>query len=138
MNKLFFIAGIIVIVILSASSFGNGEELDWNYPQTIENMDELITLSDEKAVVFYKHSYKCGLCHMIHDDFQSQWGDSIKGVELVFIEVNNHRELSDYLAQKTSIRHHSPQVIVLKKGKIVYTATHGAIKIKEIKNSILN
>lgn len=136
MCKLFAVS-VFLLHFFSSCTFSQGDQsLDWQYPQKISAIDECFANSYKKAVVFYKHSSKCGLCHMIRDDFNRQWNSSQENVVLVFIEVNENRSLSNYLAERTAIRHHSPQVIVVKNNEVIYSKTHGSIKIPEIEQAL--
>lgn len=136
MYKLFAIT-FLVLNFFSRCTFSQQEKaINWQYPQKIATIDEYFNKSDNETVVFYKHSSKCGLCHMIRDDFNRQWNSSQENVVLVFIEVNENRSLSNYLAKRTAIRHHSPQVIVVKNNEVIYAETHGNIKIPAIEHAL--
>ena len=47
--------------------------------------------------------------------------------------VQHSREVSNVIAAKTGITHHSPQAIVLKDGKPVYHASHYDVTAQDIK-----
>jgi len=46
--------------------------------------------------------------------------------------------LSNYLAERFSVRHESPQAIVLKNGKCIYHASHLSISISDIEGLLKN
>lgn len=51
------------------------------------------------------------------------------------IDVVRNRDLSGYAAARTCVRHESPQLIVLRAGEVVATATHDAITARWLRNS---
>jgi bacillithiol system protein YtxJ len=44
----------------------------------------------------------------------------------------NHRDVSNEIAEQTNIVHQSPQAILVRKGEVIYTATHGDIDAGEM------
>lgn len=132
------VASILLLLLSFSYCTSQTSKIDWYYPSSLSDIDSLIQISQKKPIVFYKHSYRCGLCHMIHDDFKKDWSLKDSDAVLVFIEVNSKRDISNYISTKFSIKHHSPQVIVIKESEILYTETHGKIKTIEIQEVILD
>lgn len=139
MKKILF-PFLFIFSILLLNSFQvekqSSSDIEWEYAKTTSSINAMI--SSNETVLFFKHSYKCGLSAMILKDFESEWDVSKKKCRIVFIDVLKNREISNYLSDITGIRHHSPQAIVTRKSKILYQATHGKIKVGAIKDSILN
>jgi bacillithiol system protein YtxJ len=44
-----------------------------------------------------------------------------------FLDLLNYREISNEIASRFDIHHESPQVVVLKDGKAVHSASHNEI-----------
>ena len=93
---------------------------------SIEKLDELFERSHSAPVVIFKHSNTCGISSMI--------SGRVKGLdaEINLIIVQKNRDVSNELAERTGIRHESPQAFVLRNGKIVYHASHYSIDPDEI------
>lgn len=129
---------ISFILLFSAQYFNSNkaESINWKFPETTKEIGEFIELSTEKHVLFYKHSYKCGLCHMILDDIEKAWILPESKVEMVFIEVNKQKDLAKYLEGISGYRHHSPQVLLFKDKEVIYHETHGKIKVKKIEEKV--
>ena len=49
------------------------------------------------------------------------------GGEVALVDVARDREVTWAIAARTGVRHESPQVIVLRGGRVVWTASHFAI-----------
>lgn len=88
-------------------------------PLTNSNeLDELFTRSSEKSFVIFKHSNSCPISHDVRDGLLSATG------EIFEIIVQENRELSNLVAERTGIRHESPQALVILNGVVLYHASH--------------
>jgi thioredoxin 1 len=81
-------------------------------------LDELFTMSGEKPIVIFKHSNSCPISHDVRDGLISSTQ------EIFEIVVQEHRELSNTVAEKTGIKHESPQALVIFNGNVIYKASH--------------
>jgi len=97
---------------------------------SIEKLEELFEKSNEKAVVLFKHSVTCPISAGVYHEVSDVEGD----VNLVIMQ--QAREISNEIAEKTGIRHESPQAIVLKNGKAVYHASHYDITAEDISSEV--
>lgn len=95
-------------------------------------IDELFEESNRGPVVLIKHSNRCG----ISADILQQMGE-VNGDVCVLV-IQQHRDLSAIIAERTGHRHQSPQAFVLLDGKAVYHATHYGISPTAIKAMLSN
>ena len=97
---------------------------------SIEQLDKLIEQSNEKPVFLFKHSVTCPISSGVYS--------VVSGVdaEVNLVIMQNARNISNAIADKTGIRHESPQAIVLKDGKPVYHASHYDVTADDIKESL--
>ncbi|MGI9035760.1 MAG: bacillithiol system redox-active protein YtxJ [Pyrinomonadaceae bacterium] len=98
----------------------------FNHLDTIEQLDEVFTKSDEKPVLLFKHSLTCPISADIYQEIKNVDGT----VNLVVVQTA--RDVASEIASKTGIRHESPQAIILKNGKPVYHASHYDISAAEV------
>ena len=91
---------------------------------TKEQWPDLIELSHKQAVYIFKHSSRCGISSMVLSRFEKQ----IKEREETYfhLHIQDYRSLSNWLADEIGIRHESPQLIVLKDGKVLAHDSHYA------------
>lgn len=87
-----------------------------------ESLDKLITDSNNKPVVIFKHSNACGISAAAYREMEKLEN------EVNLLEVQSAREVSRELADLTGIRHETPQVIIFKDGKAVWNASHFDVK----------
>lgn len=88
---------------------------------------EYIELSYEQPQVLFKHSHKCGTSTWVLREFKQMLDSVDCSFDFVLINVFDKRSLSNELARVLEIPHQSPQVLVLKNGKVVDHASHGDI-----------
>lgn len=103
----------------------NFTQLDSN-----EKLDEIFQKSHEAPVLVFKHSTTCPISAAAYRQ--------IEGVEadVNIIVVQTARGISNEIANRTGIRHESPQAIVLKDGKPVYHASHYNVKADEVNEKL--
>ena len=98
--------------------------------ETNHALDELFERSYNEPIIIFKHSNSCGISSHV-----MEMVDEV-GNEINFVIVQDDRELSNEIAERTGHRHHSPQIFVIKNGKPVYHATHYGIDPEAIEDAI--
>lgn len=93
-------------------------------------LDALFEKSNEKAVVLFKHSTTCPISHGVYNEISKADAD------INLVVVQKARTVSSAIAEKTGVRHESPQAFVLKNGKVVYHASHYDITAADVENSL--
>jgi bacillithiol system protein YtxJ len=102
---------------------------------TKKDLDEMF--QDEKALVF-KNSEYCGISKNAIQEFK-KFAETIKETFKVYIvDVNNNKDLSGEIAERTQIKHESPQIIFLEKGKVKWNASHWNITFDACKRATEN
>lgn len=109
-------------------------KMQWNNLETISQLDELVALSQDEAVVIFKHSTRCSISRMALKQFESEF-DFADRVQPYFLDLIAFREVSNEIAARFGVVHQSPQLILIKEGKAVYDVSHsdidaGALKTK--------
>lgn len=102
----------------------------FNEVNTIEEIDSLIEKSNEQAIVFFKHSTTCPISFGVHREVSNA------DAEINLIIVQTARAVSNHIAEKTGVRHESPQAIVVKNGEVVYHASHYDVTADDLENSL--
>ena len=94
---------------------------------TLEN---LISDSTQKPVIVFKHSTACSISSRAYREMEKLEG------QVNILEVQSAREVSRELANRTGIRHETPQVIVLRDGKAVWNASHFDVKAADVMKAV--
>ena len=98
---------------------------------SLEALEVLFEQSKQEPVVLFKHSMTCSISAGVYREVQSVEAD----VHIVILQTA--RPISNAIANKTGIRHESPQALVLKAGRPVYYASHYDITADDISASLL-
>ncbi len=88
------------------------------------------------VVVLYKHSHRCGVSARARTAVE-EFVRAHPDVNLYQIDVVAQRELSNHIADTFSVRHESPQILLLKDGEVVCHRSHWQINSKELSEVIL-
>lgn len=107
----------------------------WNH---IENnlLNHIDEVSKLKAVLIFKHSTRCIVSKMVLKEFEKNYAIQNNKIELYFLDLLNHRDLSNEIATKYQITHQSPQILVIKNGTCIYNKSHENIDVKELEKII--
>ncbi len=89
----------------------------------------LADLQHQELVVLFKHSSSCGVSWAAESQVKKFIAQN-PDVPVYTILVRQDRELSRQIAEFTRIRHESPQVIVLRRGKVIADASHQDVTVK--------
>lgn len=122
--------------------FGNSENQDssnskisWIPLQDLGQLNEIITVSNEKPVVIFKHSTRCSVSRMALKQFENEF-DLEDKVDAYFLDLLEHRAISNEIASRFGVYHQSPQLLLIKEGKCVYNVSHSDIDAEELKGKL--
>lgn len=93
--------------------------------QLIETAQVDQLLQAPSALIF-KHSTSCGVSSFAHREVE-KFLSQHPGAVVHKVNVIEAREVSNYIAQQTSIAHASPQVICLVDGQVEWHSSHFGI-----------
>jgi bacillithiol system protein YtxJ len=99
---------------------------------------EMMRLSKQQPVLFFKHSRTCGLSDRAFREFerylQSPESSQVRNCVIV---VQTAREASNDLARLVGVRHESPQAILVRGGEAVWNDSHLALKSEALKSAVV-
>ena len=89
----------------------------------VRTESELLDAIGEGTAVVYKHSNRCGLSFRAEKEVRT-FAEAHPDVPVVKIDVVASRPLSNLVAERFEVVHQSPQVIVVRDGRAVWSASH--------------
>jgi len=98
----------------------------WNNLTDLGQLDEIISNSNEKPAVIFKHSTRCSVSRMALKQFENEFKLSHK-VTPYFLDLITYREISNEITNRFGVLHESPQILLIKEGQSTYDASHSAI-----------
>jgi bacillithiol system protein YtxJ len=103
----------------------------WKHLNSPEQLEEINKKSFEHPVLLFKHSTRCNLS-----------ADALSGLneaginsaldDAYYLDLLAHRDISDKIEQIYEVRHQSPQVLIIHKGKCIYNESHWRIDANKI------
>lgn len=100
----------------------------WIPLESAEQLADLVTLSHQKPILFFKHSTRCSIS-------TAAWGRMERGeaklppnTTFVYLDLIRFRVLSNALAQTFNVAHESPQVLLVHQARCIYHANHFDIR----------
>jgi bacillithiol system protein YtxJ len=120
--------------------------------RSLEHVDELHQLleqSQSRPVLLFKHSYTCGVSLEALDELVAHLRDrGPKGSapletrpddflpHYAMVTVQTHRAVSNAIAQKLGVRHETPQALLVKNGRVVWSASHFRVTAAAVGDAI--
>ncbi|NAY90735.1 bacillithiol system redox-active protein YtxJ [Muricauda sp. JGD-17] len=89
-------------------------------------LDDLVEQSKSKAQVVFKHSTTCGISGMVLRMFSSSYAAE-ENADFHLLDLHAHRDISNAITSRFGVMHQSPQLLIIKEGKVVFHTSHGAI-----------
>lgn len=110
--------------------------MNWKDLTSIDELNSAISASNDGLVVLFKHSTRCSISRMALKMLEMGWDDSLENVDVYFLDLLNHRDVSGAIAEKLDIEHQSPQMLVVRDGKALSVSNHSDIIADEIKKHL--
>ncbi|MFT5964978.1 MAG: bacillithiol system protein YtxJ [Flavobacterium sp.] len=123
--------------IFSGSENQNNEtsKMSWNNLTDLGQLDEIMALSKDKPVAIFKHSTRCSVSRMALKQFENEFDLSDK-ITAYFLDLIAYRDVSNEIMNRFGVQHQSPQLILIKDGKAIYSATHSDIDAGVLKTKV--
>ena len=102
----------------------------------IDELEAAIAESRERPVFLFKHSRTCGVSCEALDELQAHVEDASPQAAYKLITVQSHRRLSEEAATRLGIRHETPQAILLREGRPVWSASHFRITKRQLDQAL--
>lgn len=99
----------------------------WNVLTDIDELDQIVTDSQELPIVIFKHSVTCGISAGAKYRLESHWDLIHTELKFYYLDLLAYREISNKVVERWEVRHQSPQIIVIRNDKAVFDASHGSI-----------
>ncbi len=98
----------------------------------IDDLDAAIAESSERPVLLFKHSRTCGISCEALDELHAHVQNAQPLAAYKLITVQSHRHLANEAAARLGVRHETPQAILLRHGRPVWSASHFRITKRQL------
>ncbi len=106
--------------------------MEWIPIHNAAQIDAILAASFGKPQLVFKHSTRCGISMHALDRMEKGENKLSPLIDCHYLDLLAYRAISNLIAEKWNVPHLSPQVIVLKAGKVAYTSSHSAIEPQKI------
>lgn len=120
--------------------FGNGEsqndmpKMEWNQLTDLKQLDEIVKESNDRAVLIFKHSTRCGISRMVLKQFENEFDLKESEIKPYYLDLLEYRSISNEIASRFGVIHQSPQIILLKNERVIHDASHSEIQVSNLRN----
>lgn len=104
--------------------------------ERLDELDRLLVESQAQPVLLFKHSYTCGVSAEALDELIAHLNDRNVDVRYAMVTVQTHREVSNAVSVKLGVRHETPQALLVRGGRVVWSASHFRVNAEELKKAV--
>ena len=114
--------------------------------QHVDELHRLIAESESRPVLLFKHSHTCGVSWEALDELLAHLNDrgsrasaprrSEGAAQYAMVTVQTHRAVSNAVAQKLGVRHETPQALLIRDGRVVWSASHFRVTAAAVEDAI--
>jgi bacillithiol system protein YtxJ len=105
--------------------------------RAVDELDRALDESHTRPVLLFKHSYSCGVSAEALDELRAHIEEQpeVSAAQYAMVTVQTHREVSNTITQRLGVRHETPQAILVRDGRAVWTASHFRVNAAEIRKA---
>jgi bacillithiol system protein YtxJ len=103
----------------------------------MDDLDRALAATNERPLLLFKHSFSCGVSAEALDELVSHLNERSMDASYAMVTVQTHRELSNAVAKKLGVRHESPQALLIRGGRVVWSASHFRVTAAAVEAALL-
>ena len=104
--------------------------IPWIELNKMEQLDQIKLDSKSKPVIIFKHSTRCSISSMAKNRFENTYHEV--DADIYLLDLISYRDVSNAIAETFSVRHESPQALLIKEGVCVLNESHSSISFKNL------
>lgn len=90
----------------------------------VEDLERELAATGDRPLLLFKHSFTCGISAEALDELVSHLNEQQRDATYAMVTVQTHRDVSNAVARKLGVRHESPQALLIRDGRVVWSASH--------------
>ncbi len=107
--------------------------MNWKNLTSSDQLAVIDAASQTQAVLIFKHSTRCSISTAALGRLERNWQNEHKEqLEIYYLDLLQHRDVSNAIAEHYSVEHQSPQALIIRNGKCVFSQTHSGIRLEEL------
>lgn len=109
--------------------------MNWIALETEDTLNHLEKDSFQQTVLVFKHSTRCFISKMALRNFEQTF--TALETPCYFLDLISYRNLSHQIASAFEVQHQSPQVLLIKEGKVIFHTSHENIDGETISKMLI-
>jgi bacillithiol system protein YtxJ len=109
---------------------------DLLHVQRLDELDILLAESSRRPLLLFKHSRSCGVSAEALDELVDHLNGESIDARYAMVTVQTHRDISNAVADRLGVRHHTPQAILVRDGRAVWSASHFRVSAPAIRQAL--
>jgi bacillithiol system protein YtxJ len=105
--------------------------MNWNKLTSLDQLAFIMEESEAQPVLLFKHSTRCSISSAALARLERSWKDD-NGIKPYYLDLLAYRPISTEIAQTFGVEHQSPQALLIRNGKCIYTESHMGIDVSEM------
>lgn len=106
--------------------------MNWHFLTELSQIEQIILESQQQLICVFKHSTRCAISSTIKDKLERNYKSELDSIKFYYLDLIQHREISNTLAEHFKVYHESPQILMIKNGDCYFDASHYDISVNEI------
>ena len=102
----------------------------------LDELDHALHESRHRPLVLFKHSYSCGVSAEALDELLTHLAAKRADARYAMVTVQTHREVSNAIAARLGVRHETPQALVVRDGRVVWSASHFRVNAEALEKAL--
>lgn len=84
----------------------------------------MLAESRERPLLLFKHSVSCGTSFEALDELIDHLNEERLPARYAIVTVQTHRDVSNAVTKRLGVRHETPQALLIRDGRVVWSASH--------------
>ncbi len=93
-------------------------------------LDEFLAIANESAAILFKHSNTCGISARAYREMLNL------SQPVGIVIVQHARPVSNEIEKRWNLPHETPQVLIVRDGKLVWEASHFSVKAQAVEAAL--
>lgn len=99
--------------------------------EDVGQLDDLVAASQRAPVIIFKHSVTCPISAGAYREMER-----LEEEDVAMVVVQRARSVARAIEERTGVRHESPQVIILRDGRAVWSASHWNVTAERVRTAL--
>jgi bacillithiol system protein YtxJ len=114
---------------------------DLTHLDRVDELDRLLSESDTRPLLLFKHSFTCGISAEALDELIDHLNADVVAAGMpdpryAIVTVQTHRDVSNAVAARLGVRHETPQALLIRNRRVVWAASHFRVTAAAMKKAL--